>query len=440
MRLTLVVVFFLALFLRGTLTEHVFGVSYDTTGEGESKSARLVVEGILALNLAYFAFWNRFWNRFRFTPPFIMALCYLAWSLLSGILTPGDSILDGFKYTRYTFYAFLLYSMIWNQRFSARELKIITIFLGALFLLQVGISFVRILFFERVEWRVGTMTTGNGVLATEFPLFAMCCTMGYYFYVRNSLSVMLIGFSFALVGYASDKRAIFFMMPLFLLVCIGVFFLQKKRSNVEFVSRFLIHITLCLFITLPFLIYGIDNTEGIASGDEKLRFIDKVLYVLQYAREYEQGERGDGATSGRISTSINVLTNLGSWSSQHILFGRGPSSFTDKSGEQEKSAWDFKSLGIAYGIVGWSKDTIAVGLPGMFFFIAAYGLVFRDILRFQNKKPLSNDGKAIYFGTILGFIVLFYAYFFYSSNVLTANPITFTLLFYAALFCSPVNR
>ena len=439
LRLTLLVVFFLALFLRGTLSEHVFGVTRSTTGEAESKVVKLIIEGILTLNLAYFALWNAHWKRFGFPPPLIFASCYLAWSMLSGAITSGDSIYAGVKYARYTSYAFLLYWMVWNQRFSKRELKIINILLGALFLLQIVASVVRVLFFERVEWRVGTMMVSYGELAAVFPLFALCYVMGHYFYVRNSLSVMLIGFSFALVGYASDKRAIFFLMPLFLLVCFAVFFFQKKKINVELVRRFLIHITLCLFIALPFWVYGIDSTKGISSGNKKLRFLDKVLYALQYAQEYEQGERGDGGTSGRISTSINVLTNLGSWSSQHILFGRGPRSFTDKSGEREKGAWDFKSLGIAYGIVGWSRDTIAVGLPGMFFLVVAYALVFRDIVRFQNIKSLSLQGKAIHFGTVSGFIVLFYTYFFYGGIVVGANPITFVLLFYAALFCSPVN-
>jgi len=227
-RVTLLVIFFLALFLRGTLSEHVFGVTYDITGESESKGVKLVIESVLALNLAYFVLWNRF----RFSPALIIAACYMIWSLLSGVITSGNSIYDGFKYARYTFYAFLLYSMVWNQRFSKRELKIINILLGALFLLQIVLSLVRILFTERVEWRVGTMTVSGGELATVFSLFALCYVMGYYFYVRSSLWIMLITVSLGLVGYASEKRAIFFLIPLFLLVSptpVGSFFVSLFR-------------------------------------------------------------------------------------------------------------------------------------------------------------------------------------------------------------------
>ena len=81
-------------------------------------------------------------------------------------------------------------------------------------------------------------------------------------------------------------------------------------------------------------------------------------------------------------------------------------------------------------------DTIAIGVPGMLLFLAAYGSAFLRILRFPKAMLQSSNMRAIYFGTVSGFLVLFWTYLFYGNTVIVANPITFTVLFYAALFSS----
>jgi hypothetical protein len=436
MRLVLLLLFFLTLFFQGTLSEHVFGVTYDTTGEAECKTVRYIVEVVFTINLIFFALCHNI----RFTYPFIMALCYMAWSILSGILTSGDSAIMGFKYARYTFYAFLFYTMIQNQRFSQKELKIINVLLGILFFLELCISIIRVIFYERVEWRVGTMTTTGGELATVFPLFAMCFTIAFYFYVKNSVWVMLAGLSFGLIGYASGKRAIFFLMPLFLVICFGLFSIfERKAMTRRFIRRFVLHALFCLLLFLPLWLTGIETTEGTSSDGEEKSLYGKVRHAIEYAAEYETGEAewGNKGTSGRVSTSIHVLQTLCAWRLERILIGWGPGSFTTKSDEQTAMGRGFASLDIAYGIVGWSQDTICIGVPGMLLLCGAYGLAFRRCIIVRNMSLLSPYWKAIHFGTVLGFIVFFYEYLFYGSLILMSNPITFVLLFYAALLCSP---
>jgi hypothetical protein len=283
------------------------------------------------------------------------------------------------------------------------------------------------------------MTTGGGELATIFPLFAIGYAMGYYFYIRHSLWVLLIGLSFGLVGYASGKRAIYIVIPPFILVCYGVFFLQNKNLPANLVRRFLRHFLICLVVAVPVWVYGVDNSSGIKAEDPELGFRDKVWNAFQFAKEHEQAQLADGRTFARTNTSIHVLNTLVSSNLWHIVYGYGPNSFTEKSGEQEEGAYGFRSLGIGYGITGWSMDTIAIGLPGMILFLAAYGLAFRDVITIANMKARARHWKAIHFGTLLGFLVLFWTYFFYSRIVITVNPITLTLLFYAGLLSSPTN-
>ncbi len=434
LRVPLLVLLFLTLFLRGSVSEHVFGSSPASSGEHESMLVRFAVEAVIVLVIA------GLWRRHRPPVAFCMALAYVFWSLFAGMCSPESSPIDGFKYARYTFYGFALYHVFRIPGWQGRELKMINGFVVSLFLMQIGASVLHAALFGRVEWRVGTMTVSGGELATLFPLFAIGGALGYYFYIRQSLWVMLIALSFTIVGYASGKRAIYFLVPCHVLLCVLIYLLRSEHLRANTLRRILRHAAICALIALPLWLYGMDRSYGLSSGNPHASVVERFTDALRFASEYERGELSDGRTMGRTSTSIKILRFLSSADIWRILFGFGPNAFSESRGEQEGGGYGFSTLHIAYGITGWSMDVVSIGVPGMVLFLAAYGAVVRDMMRAVSIETLPCRWRAIHFGVLLGFILTFYMYFFYSGIVVTANPVTLTLLAYAGLLTGSVSR
>lgn len=423
----LIIVLFCIVFFKGFISEWILGVSYYTTGEADSPIARLVIEAVVVLNVG----WLLLNNKVRFPAASAWFILYVAWSMLSAAVT-GDTAYEGFKYARYTLYAGMVYFVAWNAGFSRRELSRINRFIAALFLIQPTAALFWVLILgQRTEWRVGTMAVNGGTMAAIFPLVAIGYAMGYYLYVRRSAWILLAGIAFGVVGYASGKRAIYFLIP----ACISVNLLLhyaligRLHQRVP-AARLLLHLSACAVISVPVAIYGISQSQGIALAEgNSVSVLEVLQHALDFACQYEFQQGRQGYTMGRSAASAQVIESLSSANVNSLLFGGGPSVLSSARGYHL-----FGPLNVIYGFVGWSWDALGIGLPPVIFFALSYGLVFRSVFVRIRAKRLGRVWRALAFGTLAGLVVLLYSYFFYAS----LDPVlTFTVLYYAAILASP---
>ncbi len=424
----LLIVLFVTVFLQGAVSERVLGVSYDTQGTPDSPIARLLVEIAVAVNFG----WLVLHRTLRAPPGCAWFLAYGGWAILSGVVT-GAGVIEALMFARYTLYAFAVYCVAWNGDFSPRQERNITIALAVLFTLQVLASVYKVTAMQdRTEWRVGTMSVGGGELATIFPLFALAYVMGYYFFVRPSFWVLFVGLAFGIVGYASGKRAIYFTVPAFVAANAGLYVFVVRRHVGLIKVTFPVHMLACAVITMPLALYGLESSQGIGVGSSGSDAKQAITYAFDFARGYEAGITGDGRVTGRASANTRVLTGLTASTPTYALFGWGPTALIRKGGHTLYGT-DFAPLGIAYGIVGWSRDVISIGLPGAVFCILAYAAALRRTYRSVRMKAPKGEHGALAFGTLSGFCVVFYSYFAYGSAAMTSGAITFPLLFASAV-------
>ena len=434
MQYILITTLFCVVFFQGAISERIIGISYLTTGAPDSVLSRLFVEVLVALNLA----WLALQRSIRIPPNSIWFGLYALWAVLSGILVE-HSPYSGFMYCRYTLYAYIMYLIGWNQPFAAHELRKITRVLIALFLAQVAASAFEVLIAqERVEWRVGTMLISSGELAALFPLMALGYAVSYYLLVRQTWWVLAAGLSFGLVGYASGKRAVYFLIPATLLLTLILYYLLGRRAERVDGLRLAAHLAWIAVLTLPAFVYGIRNSQGInvAAGGSTMELLEG---AVMFAAAYDSGVDANDMATGRSSASVRVAESLRHERLVTVLFGWGPDSLTVR----RQSAGDpapTDDLRITYGIVGWSRDTISIGVPGMLLYLIAYCSVIKTAWRTLLERQMHASWIAVGLGTISGLVVLVLSYLTYGSVYMFNGVITFLLLFYAGILTRPLSR
>jgi len=361
---------------------------------------------------------------------------FVGWALISGPVGKTGSLYDGFLYGRYTLYAFGLYILAWNHPFTANQLKTLRRIIALGFVLQVCASVGTSVFLGiRTEWRVGTMSVGGGERAAIFPLLGLGYAMGWYLYVKRSSWIFLIALSFGLVGYASDKRAIYVMFPLFVFLNGLLYWVlrQQRRPKLFRVGQCVVGGAL-IGIWGVGAIYGMQHSTGFEDVLSKSSGISEA--ASETVRYITQSELSNsGKSSGRVSSTLVVFENLAAEGMPHALTGWGPGTFQTSTGNALGGG--FAPLGIAYGIVGWVHVTIAVGLFGALFYFGAYSSVLVQVYRVTRATRLSPEGAAIAFGTVSGCVALLYAYLFYGSTFIFSGWFTFPLVFFAGIICSP---
>ena len=150
-----------------------------------------------------------------------------------------------YLYSRYFILSFMMLYISYNiydfKRYTSFTLKAIDLFV----LLQIIASVVFFFALGRLERIVGTMSTSGGSLATVWPL-----TFAPYYFLRYVIKGQWkdIGFIAGLVfiGFASGKRAVYFLIPISLIIIYYVFlgsklFFKKKgiKRRVLFSAGFL---------------------------------------------------------------------------------------------------------------------------------------------------------------------------------------------------------
>jgi hypothetical protein len=260
--------------------------------------------------------------------------------------------------------------------------------------------------------------------------------MGYYLYVRRSFWVLLAGLSFGLIGYASGKRTILFVLPIFVSVNILVYYVVQKRGARLGLSTVSLHLFAAACLGAPILLHGFATSHGVALNYGKASAAERLEHALHFAEDYETNTTATGNVTGRFSASRRVLERTSALPIAEILVGWGPAALMPKRHLTPREVTGFKPYGINYGVVGWSRDLISTGVFATLFLTLAYGAGARSTYSILVSNSLPPHLKALAFGTLSGFIVFFYAYFMYTVAPMTSGTISFVLLFCAGFLHS----
>lgn len=434
MRFILTASVFVVLLVYGFISEHLAGA----TAESPDRFIlpRLLLEGLVIATFLYCIVTTS--RRPRATLIF-WATPLILWTLLSGIME--DQFTEGLKYIRYTIYGLMLYYIGYTQAFTRRDLDRLILLISVLLLIQIPASFINLLLWDKTEWRVCLITTQGGSLATLFPLFALCYVLGVFFYFRRSWLLIALGLMFAIVAYASGKRATYFILPPFLIGITFLFRLVASRSLWHTVRSPLVKsFVICCIPASAAVLYGIQNSEDIGSQQTSASVSETIDYAFKAAVDYDTKVTASGKATGRNSASATVLNYITEADAHKFLWGWGPWAMSADSGNRDLGGSSFVPLGIRYGLAGWSRDAICIGYPSVLLRLLFYGALLIVLWRVTARASFAPVWNAIAFGTLASVFVILYDYLYYSDITQVTGTLDFIVLFSTGILTSPLHR
>ena len=313
------------------------------------------------------------------------------------------------QYSRYFIIFFLfiiLKSLSEKEVYRVHFAQVITDLLIVQIILSIGKYFL----IGIEESMVGSVASQGGALATSLPI------LGFIFIwikkkglLERNDWVFIIGLLF--VGFVSNKRAIWFIMPVIL--TLFLFYIPKKRIPVKLIAFSAIVVPLVFYLGLrlnPSL-----NQEGRTWGSFDPGF------AINYARVYTFGDKNN-QESGTGRGGANILLyqkiaggNLHSedWYGYGLRF-----MYTTSYEEFSDLGFGISHKGAATGVF---QTLVSNGIVGI---IATIWLAFSMILQIKNRRL-----KYV----IIGFFC--WEYFFYTGSILRDAPLALLLL-YSILFSS----
>ncbi len=366
----------------------------------------------------------------KMMPGFWLIILYLLWNFFS-MLNHDFTLSDWYLHSRFILNSYIFFNFVWHANLSEKQVYKVLKLVFVIFVFQIVASgFELFVLNEQAEYRVGTMFYGGGGYATVFPLVAMSYGLGvFYFYKRNWKSFLLT-FSFILIGYASGKRAVFFLVP-FLFVIGEIVYLHLIKSH----RRILKNLLFVSVIAVPcamILLSLLGHTKKFTMLNEIPTFGSKTEYIYEVVNEYNFRDKGHAGRFGRGANNVYMYTLLANGAYNDFWFGCGP-----RSANKDKGWVAYKKYGIGYGASGWLFDLVSTGAPTVLLVI----LFFLNPLFLQFKfcrfSQLNSLGKALYFGNILFFISFFIIYFGYSNAFSATSMYTIIYFFMITLLVAP---
>jgi len=366
-------------------------------------------------------------------PGFLFLWFYVGWSL-SACIYHDEGVLRGLLYPRFLITSYLVFWAVWNSRFTRRQLFQINAVILTMFFVQVlAALFYWLVLGEKVEAVVGTMGYGAGAIATTFPMFAFSCLLAFFLYYNRPI-FLVAAFSFFLVSHASGKLAVYYFMPLMLILGLALYASAEGLPLALRRSRVVILLGLC---ALPFLVFLLSHTRRAENLQNQAGLYSKMASFVDYTRRSTLETRS-WYTTTRFSTSKRIIEETFQREPSVFLFGQGTSVFQAMSGQADEGAYD--KYGIIYGTVGWSQDALAIGWPAIFAHAGFYSYLLYLLLRSRCRKALDPYGKAVLLTVELGFLVFLINYFLYGPNFTVGGWVSSVYLYFLAVLLAPQYR
>jgi hypothetical protein len=367
-------------------------------------------------------------------PGFLFIWFYLGWSLAACIYN-DEGVLRGLLYARFLVTSYLVFWTTWDSRFTRRQLLGINAVILALFFVQVLVAlFYWLVLGLKREYVVGTMGYGPGGIATTFPMFAFSCLLVFFLYY-NRLIFLVGAFSFFAVSHASGKLAVYYFIPLMLILGLILYAVAEGLPLALRRTRGIVLVSAC---ALPLLVFLLSHTPRAGGLQNEAGLYRKMVSFLDYTRRSSVLGTESWYTTTRLGTSKRVVEETLQRDPSVFLFGQGTSVFGAMSGQADQGAYD--KYGIIYGTVGWSQDALAIGWPAMFAHVGFYSYLLYQLLRCRRRQVLDSYGKALLLTVELGFFVFLINYFCYAPSFTVGSWVSSVYLYFLAVMLVPRYR
>ena len=335
-----------------------------------------------------------------YTAFFIFSLSFFVSSIVN---KDAASLILSQYFSKYflTFITFLLFAKIFLVQ-PDKFKDLLKLFYDIL-IIQIILSIIKFTMFGLTEIIVGSLSSGGGALATTFPVFALII---YYFYKNGTfvLKDWLIIAGIFFIGFSSNKRALWFIMP------VMIFLLLQYLPKLKRLSKLLILSPLILLIVY----LGLRLTPTL-NPDNQIWGTFNPDYAIEYAKDYSLGNDGlddETISYGRVSSTFLLINR----------FKNGNLSYKDLIGYGQEiiryTSYDEFSkynTGLASKMAtnGFYKSYLTTGLVGIITLLIWYYLMVSYI---KNKR----------FKNIL-ILYLIWEYFFYHGTPMD-TPVAMILL------------
>lgn len=337
-----------------------------------------------------------------FSPPLNNLLFALAVGLVSAIAT--SSLIPFLKYIRFVLYFYFLYAILKDIIFTIPQFSKLLKYILGLIVLQ-GIASVSQSFVlgERIEGYVGLMSSLGGSTATSFPILIISVCMLILIFSNENVNKKVIRWlliciaSVCLLGYSSGKRAIYFIIPITILISFLIARFYYPSYNLGAFKKKVMYGIIGVMLLFPIFIMGISSSRGLnyaLRGNESN--VEVITKALIYAEQYESAKAGQSSI-GRSGSTKNILNQAFS-SPEYFFFGSGFGSIKDEGATKKRN--------IGYGIVGFTRDIFSGG----FIFAVLIALWYIYILFYSNIIISDSFFLALRWMLLFAFVFIHFTY------------------------------
>lgn len=336
----------------------------------------------------------------------VFFIVYSVIFFISGVINENKFLLVTSQYSKFLI-PFLLF-FIFIQYSNYKPLKLIKLndlFLNLL-VIQILLAVAKLFIFGMLESIVGSISYEGGALATVYPIvgFIFLWIVSKDNFVRAKW-FLILGLLF--IGFMSNKRAIWFIMPL--IIFLFVIFIPKYKFQ-------FVHVVYLLFT--PFIFYlGVRLIPSL-NREQKIWGTFNYDYALDFATTYSFGKEDYGARDegqGRGGVTLLLFNNLfkTNFYTGNNLLGFG----FDEIFVNDYEKFDKKKFGVNSkgSITGAFQSYISIGILGLIAFLFYSVSLIKSI---KNPKIL-----IIFLG------IYCWEYFFYTGILFRIQAITI-LFFY----------
>jgi hypothetical protein len=275
-----------------------------------------------------------------------------------------------------------------------------------LILVQIILAVLKFLLIGPMESIVSSLSYNGGAIATVFPLLAFTFLWMYRSGNFNRKDwLFVLGLLF--IGYVNYKRAIWFVLPLF--IWFIMVYVQKRN-----VRKF------ALLLFVPFIIYLGIRLNPTLNKEQKVWGSFDINYAYNYAKEYSFGKKEDISTqnvgSGRGGATKLLFNKLfhGDISSVD-LFGQGLELMYVEGAKDETEFTEKYSLNSIGAANGFFQFYVVFGFLGTLLTLIFVSSLIRKILNLRFRIIIAG--------------LFVWEFFFYTGIILREPALSFLFVF-----------
>jgi len=307
-------------------------------------------------------------------------------------------------FLRLLFRYYLLFLSVINLDFEEKSIALINNVIIVLFIIQIPTAVVKMFIYGQGEFAIGTYAPWGGGPSTVIPMIAISYLVAFYFYYKPSKLYFLLALGFIAFGLIGGKRAIIIFVPI-VIIFIGIYMKNRLKNAFKyfFVGGIIILLTIFSSIKLlPSL-----NPQHRIGGEIDLR------YMLAFLSDYTLETTYEGASAGRISTTINVFNILKKGGLENLCYGFGPGSYIETMFESLKTTLkETHVLPIQYGTTGLSWLALQTGYIGALIYLFLFYMILvksSQYFRLEDRSYWKSFGLGmIGFSFVMIFISVSY--------------------------------